>query len=247
MAKGSHGDGGRRAKGGRKATHRAIGRHIVIYVEGDVTEPEYLAWVLWRLRLSHDLCEVHTGGNIKHCLDEVLVDQSHRSKRKGLPKVDEWWIVADSEGELSGLRDLFAKAARRGIRIALNDTCVELWLLLHFERANAGMDGLCAQLIAKLRKYLPAYSERDKHPNMEVLGPRLGAAMEHARDLRADPVLGVDAAPRTDMDLLVRSIYAAIEDDAHRAMAGNDGVPWGRALARDFALCTSSVKTSAFD
>ena len=98
---------------------------VLILCEGANTEPQYLNHVRRALGLSAVAVEGPRG--VPKTLVEIAVD------RKKFGDHDAIWCVfdVDSHPNLSGAKQ---QAAAHGIKLAISNPCVELWLVLHHVR-----------------------------------------------------------------------------------------------------------------
>ncbi len=201
----------------RTPGHRAPRECMFILTEGEVTEIEYLRHLCNAWGLPKELVGIekswHTDS--KGIVDEVVERKrvNAREARHGRAAlVDQWWAVLDTEGRPKELAEAIQKARANGVLLALSDPSIEFWLRLHFGYTTRQYDTV-SELIKELRGggFLPTYRESNKHPDMDVLYPRLSEAMDNARRLRRNCTAKGEGQPRTDCDLLVD----ALAEQAH--------------------------------
>jgi hypothetical protein len=134
----------------RKITSDAVKYELLVFVEGEVTEEEYLTHFR-RLHRSHTSVEIDPfrGGPLQ------LVERAIKAKRAGERAAkrrgrahDEVWCVFDVD-EHPRLKEAIALAATNGINLAVSSPCLELWFLLHFSPQTAYIERHEAQSRAR--------------------------------------------------------------------------------------------------
>lgn len=101
---------------------------IMIFSEGEVTEPGYLS------RLAEDNHNVHLKFGEKGKSPENLIFEAHKLIRQ--PRVaqqfDEIWCIFDVDGrQLQQINKIKSAAKKDDIKTAVTNPCFELWLVLH--------------------------------------------------------------------------------------------------------------------
>ncbi len=150
---------GRRRSGQRPLKRRISVRQprktIVIFCEGERTEPEYLEalkrqpWV--RDTAAVDLrVERRRGGNDP----STLVRRAVRARLKALEEmdeIDEFWCVFDVEWpeNHAGLEEAVVAAKQQGVHLAISNPCFELWLILHFKEHRCWLENDRARRIRR--------------------------------------------------------------------------------------------------
>lgn len=139
----------------RRISVRQPRKTIVIFCEGERTEPEYLEalrrqpWV--RDTAAVDLrVERPRGGNDP----STLVTRAVRARLKALEEkdeIDEFWCVFDVEWpeNHAGLEDAVEAAERQGVHLAISNPCFELWLILHFKEHRGWLENDRARRIRR--------------------------------------------------------------------------------------------------
>jgi hypothetical protein len=161
----------------------------VLYVgcEGESTEPDYLDYLANRFGPGE-----RTGQRFR--IVPVY-------KKKGLrpeevveivrqhAEADETWALFDRD-EHTGIPQAVADAAKDRTEICFSHPSFDLWLLLHFQAFSGRQSGKSTNVVNKLRKADPAFSQFDKKGDKSVQGPRrralegrTKAAITHAKSL----------------------------------------------------------------
>lgn len=149
----------------RKVASRPERKTIVVFCEGEASEPDYVNAVkrLPSVRANTAVnIEVATERGVPLTLVRRAVDRASDDE------VDECWCVFDVEWPRNhpNLKEAVRLAGEHGIRLAVSNPCFELWLILHFEdqtafmstdeaeRRSRGLDGRAGKRI-DATKYLP--------------------------------------------------------------------------------------------
>jgi hypothetical protein len=124
---------------------------LLVFVEGEVTEEDYLKH--WHRRFRRQInIEIHEFHGTPMALVERAVEEkttNEKAEKRGRGRAhDEVWCVFDVDEHpyLSGALEL---AARNGINLAVSNPCIELWFLLHFSEQSAYIERFAAQRAAK--------------------------------------------------------------------------------------------------
>lgn len=194
----------------RKVGYRRPRKTLVVYCEGEKTEPQYLM-ALKELPAVKDVAavdlRVETGhkGAVPRTLVSLAVDASDRAASEK-DEIDEFWCVFDVEWPRNhpGLKEAVKRAEAHGIRLAISNPCFELWLILHFQDHGAWLDNDGAR---RLRRRLDG--SPGKSLDAATYMPFVADAAHRAADLekrheRAGTVFPHDN-PSTGMHHLVRS------------------------------------------
>jgi hypothetical protein len=131
---------------GRRSPRRSLSRRVgfrvprktlVVFCEGELTEPDYLD-ALKRLPEVRD----HAAVEIRVMRHDVstplaLVRRACEARKRALreqAEIDEFWCLFDVEAPKPhpDLRPALELAERNGIRVAVSNPCFEVWLILHF-------------------------------------------------------------------------------------------------------------------
>ncbi len=173
---------------------------LVIFCEGELTEPSWLASV--GRHLGNRALDIRPGPGVPLTLVRRAMDEVRQIRREGRSDEAEVWCIFDVD-EHPGLAEARHLAATHGIQLAISNPCFELWLLLHF-RDQPGMQHRDA-VARMLREFQPAYA---KQPDFGLLGPLLPVAIARARRLSEDAASMDEAGrnPTTDVYRLVERI-----------------------------------------
>jgi len=120
----------------RRTATRPERRTIVIFCEGEASEPDYLN-ALRRLPHIRDSTSINIEIDPERGVPLTLVNRA--IERSGDDEVDECWCVFDVEWPQHHphLDRAIRLATRHGIRLAVSNPCFELWLILHFQDQTA--------------------------------------------------------------------------------------------------------------
>jgi hypothetical protein len=122
----------------RRTAIRPERKTIVVFCEGEATEPDYIN-ALKRLPEIREntaiVIEIEPGSGVPL----PLVDRAIKRARD--TEVDECWCVFDVEwpGNHPNLPEAIRLAEAHGIGLAVSNPCFELWLALHYEDCGAFM------------------------------------------------------------------------------------------------------------
>jgi hypothetical protein len=189
----------------RAGTRREL-RTVVVFCEGQASEPDYLNAIkrLPSVRANTAIrVEVDPGQGVPSTLVRRAI------KRLQDNEVDECWCVFDVEWPQNHphLKTTVDLAQRHGVRLAITDPCFELWLILHHqdqtawlhtseaERLSRNLDGRPGKRI-EAAQYLPLRAE----------AARRAAALRvrHA----GNGTLFPDDNPSSSLDLLLEALGA---------------------------------------
>ena len=135
----------------RSVTSNAVRFELLVFVEGEVTEEQYLVHYGRRARERVTLQIADTRG-VPYTLVEAAVkaksaDEKGAKCGRGRAR-DEYWCVFDVD-EHPKLGEAVELAAANDIRLAITNPCLELWFRSHFEDQFAYLDRREAQRKAK--------------------------------------------------------------------------------------------------
>lgn len=141
----------------RKVAIRQPRKTLVVFCEGERTEPEYLD-ALKRQPSVRDAAavdlrvEVGQGGSVPRTLVAMAAEARSRAIEEEA-EIDEFWCVFDVEWPRNhpGLLEGVQQAQANGIYLAISNPCFELWLILHFRDHMAWLDNNQAR---RLRRQL---------------------------------------------------------------------------------------------
>lgn len=135
----------------RTVAARSNRRELLIFVEGEVTEEDYLRHWHRRFRATINI-EIHEFHGTPLALVERAVDSKKENekleKRRRGRAHDEVWCVFDVDAHpyVDEARRL---AQTHGVKLAISNPCIELWFLLHFHDQTAHIDRRAVQKEAK--------------------------------------------------------------------------------------------------
>jgi hypothetical protein len=130
----------------RKVETREPRKTILVFCEGQRTEPEYLE-ALRREPVVRDVAavdlRVHSAGSgaVPFTLVQAAVAAKERAEDEE-GEIDEVWCLFDVEWPKNHprLREARRLATEKGVKLAISNPCFELWLILHFEERSAWLD-----------------------------------------------------------------------------------------------------------
>jgi hypothetical protein len=130
----------------RKVATRKPRKTLLIFCEGERTEPEYLE-ALKRHPSVRDVAAVDLRVETGHggSVPATLVSMAAHARRRALDdeaEIDEFWCVFDVEWPTNhpSLKAAVEQARHHNIELAVSNPCFELWLILHFQDQNAWLD-----------------------------------------------------------------------------------------------------------
>lgn len=147
----------------RKVATRRPRKTLVVFCEGERTEPEYLD-ALKRQSSVRDVAavdlrvETGQGGSVPRTLVAMAVEAHSRAAEEEA-EIDEFWCVFDVEWPRNhpGLVDAIQQARANSIQLAISNPCFELWLILHFQDHSSWLDNTQAR---RLRRQLDGSSDK---------------------------------------------------------------------------------------
>jgi hypothetical protein len=168
----------------RKIEFRKPKKTLLIYCEGQCTEPEYLN-ALRKLPEVHKLAQVDLqiqsshGGSVPLTLVKIAIDARLRVKDEG-GEVDEFWCVFDVESPINhpNLIEAVRLAKQHRINLAISNPCFELWLILHFCNYSAPLNTKDA-----IRRRRGCDGEKGKSIDATIYMPRRLSAASRAASL----------------------------------------------------------------
>ncbi|HXS67009.1 MAG TPA: RloB family protein [Streptosporangiaceae bacterium] len=180
----------------RKVATRQPRKTLVVFCEGERTEPEYLE-ALKRQPSVRDVAavdlrvETGQGGSVPRTLTTMAAEARSRALEEDA-EIDEFWCVFDVEWPRNhpGLRDAVHYARANSIQLAVSNPCFELWLILHFQDHAAWLDNTQAR---RLRRQLDGSTDKGlaavKYMPLSADARRRAASLEtrHLRDGTAFP------------------------------------------------------------
>lgn len=192
----------RRGSGGRPPR-----RQVLVFTEGKVTEPTYLA--AWGRRVrTHTIVNLddRTGrdprGLVEMAVDAKRTEAKEERRSRGRAH-DEYWCVFDVD-EHTRLREALELAAAHDIHIALSNPNFELWILLHHRDQTGALSKDDARRAVRVemgieKSLSPAVVELlfAKHPDAAARAAEL--ELMHRRN-------GSDGNPSTGVPQLIVSL-----------------------------------------
>ena len=135
----------------RIVTKAAVRPELLVFVEGDVTEEQYLMHHGRKQRASTNLQIAEVRGApftlVESAVEEKAFDEKEARRGRGRAR-DEYWCVFDVD-QHPKLAESIERAARHGINLAISNPCIELWFLIHFQDQFAYIERHDAQKAAK--------------------------------------------------------------------------------------------------
>lgn len=149
MARKDRVTGGRPLK--RKVGTRRPRKTLLVFCEGERTEPEYLD-ALKRQPAVRDVAAVDLRVETGHggSVPRTFVSMAAAARSKALDEeaeIDELWCVFDVEWPRNHprLSEAIEQATQNNIQLAVSNPCFELWLILHFRDQGAWLDNNAAR------------------------------------------------------------------------------------------------------
>jgi hypothetical protein len=178
---------------GRRPPFRDPKPTILVVTEGEVTEPEYIDGLKRACRNPRVTVRLAKEHGVPKTIVEIAKQYKEEAEKSAQCEKDEnlvydsVWGVFDVDDH-PAIGEAIVMARDNGIRLAISNPCVELWLLLHF-RDNPGMHDRVA--VKKLLKdYVPDY---DKHVDYATYTGGYSQAVVRAR--RMDQAASEDNEP----------------------------------------------------
>ncbi|CRK59914.1 hypothetical protein [Alloactinosynnema sp. L-07] len=130
-------------------------QRILVYCEGENTEPEYFRGLKKYLRaIPVDIvtCDIKgIGCDPLKIVKEAEIAWARDRRKNGAECYDAVWCVVDHDDHPS-LRSAVEYAARAGIGVVVSTPCFEYWLLLHFDDHRAHVRQ--SEVTRSLRRHL---------------------------------------------------------------------------------------------
>jgi hypothetical protein len=173
-------------------------REVYIFTEGEVTEPEFIEFVV-----AHGT-RVQPGREINYFIENATAPSSRRKplslvqdaidKWEGAKKAAEkarlepgdwnWpqvWCLFDRDEHVD-IPTAFAQARKAGVHIAYSHPCFELWRLLHYQNYTSTFGGVCGDAATRLKEQ-PGFAQ--------TYGPKVRAVSQtDAKRVRPGQLLG---------------------------------------------------------
>ncbi|MFF1942469.1 RloB family protein [Rhodococcus qingshengii] len=174
----------------RNVGTRTPKKRVLVVCEGEKTEPNYLSIIHVRSQNSTiDLIVVdEPATSPRELVDRAcseLRESKRRVKRTKDPNenIDEVWCAFDVDDH-KYIKEACNRAKDNGIRTAVSNPCLEVWLLMHFENP-AGYLGR-KEALRKLKVRIPDYEKN--FTNIEHILGKYQHARKHAQYLKTKHV-----------------------------------------------------------
>lgn len=191
---------------------------MVIYTEGDVTEPQYLTdWIKkFAIRYNINPIKAKNKFNIVPSKDESeplkVVNNLIEIENPAKNDLDIFYAVFDEDDRSeSGTNKenynrAFIEAKKNNIKVICSNRSIELWALMHFSDKTPITK---IELEKELKKYLPKYNaETNKRFDVSLMLNNEDEAIKRAKRLReANTKLGDwKIRPSTNFDELIEAM-----------------------------------------
>lgn len=210
----------RKAPGGRplrrKVATKRIRKTLLVFCEGERTEPEYLnALKLEPAIREAAAVEIRIAQANSGAVPLTLVRRAIDTRRKAVSEndeVDEFWCVFDVEWPINHphLNEALALAEANEISLAVSNPCFEVWLVLHLKDHGAWLDNGQA---ARLRRQLDNSTDKGLDPTKYM--PYVREASDRAVKLeerhRRNGTSFPDDNPSSSMHRLIASVQVPAE------------------------------------
>ncbi|WP_328813588.1 RloB family protein [Rhodococcus sp. NBC_00297] len=171
----------------RKVGQKNPKKRVMVVCEGEKSEPNYLTLIHPKVKNSIiDLVLVdERATSPRELVDRACheLDVSTRTaKRTRDPnsRIDEIWCVFDVDEHLY-LKESRQRAEDKGIKTAVSNPCLEVWLLMHFATPGGFLDR--KEALRKLKDNMPGYEKNIV--DIEPLIGKFDEAKKHAEFLEA--------------------------------------------------------------
>lgn len=203
----------------RKVGTRTPRKTILIFCEGERTEPLYLD-ALRREPAVRDVAAVdlqieeHAGSAPLTLLRAAVAARKRATAEVG--EIDDIWCVFDVEWPINhpGLKDALHLAEAHGIGVAISNPCFEVWLVLHFQDHNAWLDSHGARRLRRACDGRP-----DKSLDGATYMPHRADAARRARKLDERHAQDGTHFPNNNPSSGMHRLLVAIEPSAAESTA----------------------------
>jgi hypothetical protein len=159
---------------------------ILVLSEGEVTEPQYLDGFIGSCRNPRVKVEIIGGAGVPKTVVKAAKDRKRENEERAERerddnlRYDQVWCVFDIDDH-PNVSDAKQMARDNGIRLAVSNPCIELWLFLHF----ADQPGMRHRhdLKKMMERHIPGY---DKHVKFKDYEQGYGDAVRRAKRLDDD-------------------------------------------------------------
>lgn len=174
----------RPADRGRRISDSAKRHQLLIFAEGAQTEPVYFTnW--FRIYREHIIVTMaphrHTTTPmelVRRAIGQRAFDVKEAKRGRG-DAYDEYWCVFDVDVH-PNLPEALQLAAAEGVKVALSNPCIELWLILHFHSQTAYLTREDAE---RESEKILGCGKTPSSAALERLVTNYGAAKYHAQGL----------------------------------------------------------------
>ena len=181
---------------------------ILVVSEGEVTEPEYIHGFAAACHNPRVRVETEEGAGVPRSVVETAkkmkseADGRAAAEKDDNLRYDEVWCVFDFD-EHPNVGNTKQMAKDNGIKLAISNPCIELWLWLHF----ADQPGMQHRhdMQRRLKEHVPGF---DKHVAFAAYAAGYDAARKRAEQLEtaAEAAGEADRNPSTGFWRLTESI-----------------------------------------
>lgn len=183
---------------------------FIVITEGEVTEPLYLKQIADGLDQLVRVKTISPNEGPIGLASAAVAALALAKEVGGIGPNDEFWCMLDVDNYGADVMAAQSIGASAGISMITSNPCFEVWILCHFSFTSAARTP--SQMVAEVRRYIPAYSERAKFVPDGALDGLYATAKKHALQLdrhhdTAGNVPG--SAPSTNVHRLVDALVAA--------------------------------------
>jgi hypothetical protein len=215
MARKSRNQSGRQSLK-RKVAIRPPRKTLLVFCEGERTEPEYLR-ALKGQPFVRDVAAVDLRVEPRHegAVPLALVSMAAGARSKAIneeAEIDEFWCIFDVEWPVNhpNLDDALDLARRNDIQLAISNPCFELWLILHFRDHGRWLDN---EQASRLRRQLDGSSGKGLTPAEYM--PLIKDAARRAAKLEERHSRDGTPFPHDNPSSGMFRLFAAVEPDEH--------------------------------
>ena len=118
----------------RRVETRPELKTVIVFCEGQVTEPDYLNGLM-RLPELRQSTSLTVQIAEQHGMPRTLVESAIKQKRQSGAELDECWCLFDAESPQHHpylVESVNRAAETPGVHVAVSNPCFEVWLLMHF-------------------------------------------------------------------------------------------------------------------
>jgi hypothetical protein len=183
---------------------RNIRERILVYCEGQKTEPNYFR----KFPVKIDIVEVNFGGGGSNTVALVsdAINYADKALNKGKPYNQVWCVFDRDDFPSAQFNQAINKAQVNNIRVAYSNPCFELWYYLHFHYIQSAIDRkkYCRKLSTCMSK---KYKKNDSNI-YQRLNTKQQIAINNAKKLRHSyvPCNPEKDNPSTTVYLLVEAL-----------------------------------------